>query len=85
LFKEGFEQISIAEVIIDIVTFKKMDLPGFLPNDVFVNRIRKEIDALKQPVRSFIDKVKATNRKALKYGLDRICTSHRLSREFLQR
>jgi len=41
LFNQGLEATKLHEIIIDILEYKRMDLPGFLRSEVLADRVKK--------------------------------------------
>ena len=68
LFTQGLKAAKLHEMIIDILEYKKMDLPGFLPSEVLADRVRRELDALKYPLDKFIERVYEKDQKVLKWA-----------------
>jgi len=85
LFNTGLSNLSPAQVILDLVECKKLDLPGFLPSKVFSDMVKKELEALVPLVRKFIQKVAEHNKKALKHALDNLNTVNPDARVFLEK
>lgn len=84
LFKEAFITANKIEAVIDIIDHKGMGLPGFLPNEVFDNRIKREIDKLNEYVETFVEQVRHSVSLALQYGCKQMTTRHVNAREFLE-
>lgn len=66
LFVNGLNQHSVVDVILEIVEFKGLSLPGFLPKEIIEKKIQNELEKLKEAVKAFIDDVKEHNQKILK-------------------
>ena len=70
IFIDGLKKTSPSHVILDIVEFKGISLPGFLPKEILEQKVQAELEKLKSPISIFIEDVKKHNEKLLRSIFD---------------